>query len=258
MPSAAKRNASARPIPLPAPVTTATFPANSFIVLLVSQGSTHRTARTPWSRRSSAGAPTAATAGDRGRHPPGIRRGQVDAGRDDLVDPVEHVPVEPHLGGGELGLQVGGGAWPDDRAGDRGVGEHEADRQLDEREPRLVGELGELVDGRQLRLVGGEVQVVAIRYAFGAPALVGLARPEASPPANRRPAGSTAAPPCRTARSRAARPARCHAPGSSTAVARSRSVRGCGAGPPTAPPRSGARGRWSCRSSGSCRRAPGR
>ena len=63
--------------------------------------------------------------------------------------------VEDDVGGGELALELLHRARPDQRRGDGGVVEHEGDRELDERDARLVGELGEFLDGVELALVGG-------------------------------------------------------------------------------------------------------
>ena len=84
------------------------------------------------------------------------------AGRDDLVDPVQHRLVEDDVGGGELALELLHRARADDRGGDRGVVEDEGDRELDQRDAGLVGELGELLDGVELALVGGRREVEAL------------------------------------------------------------------------------------------------
>src|SRR4051812_37021468 len=56
--------------------------------------------------------------------------------------------------------QMVGGARPDDRRGDRGVRGDERQRQLDQRQARLVGEGGEFGGGVELGLVARYAQVV--------------------------------------------------------------------------------------------------
>jgi hypothetical protein len=60
--------------------------------------------------------------------------GRVDgrAGRNDLVDAVQHGLVQDHVGRRQLALYLLHGARPDDRRGDGGVVEDERDRELDE------------------------------------------------------------------------------------------------------------------------------
>jgi hypothetical protein len=74
------------------------------------------------------------------------------------------------------------------------VAEDERDRELDEGDPRLLGELGELLDGIKLALVGGLRQVEALgKLASARRGLLGVRCPCASgPTASRRSAG------CRT------------------------------------------------------------
>jgi hypothetical protein len=112
----------------------------------------------------------------------GIDRG---AGWDDLVDAVQHVVAQDDVGGGELALKVLHGARPDQRRGDGGVRLGESDGELDEREPGLRGELGELLHGVELALVVRVDEVEARRSADQRPCASG-------PTASRRPAG------CRT------------------------------------------------------------
>ena len=82
--------------------------------------------------------------------------GMVDrhAGRNDLVDAVEHVVGEGRLGGGQLGFEVLHRPRADDRRGDRGVAYDKRDRHVDHEIPAPVGELGELLGGVELALVG--------------------------------------------------------------------------------------------------------
>jgi hypothetical protein len=81
------------------------------------------------------------------------------AGRDDLVDAVEHRVLQGDPRSGDLAVELLHGPRPDDRGSDRRMLGHEADRELDQGEASLVGEPGELLDGVQLALVArlGEV-----------------------------------------------------------------------------------------------------
>jgi hypothetical protein len=63
--------------------------------------------------------------------------------------------VEDDVRRGELALELLHGARPDEGGADGGMVEHEGDRELDERDPRFIGQLGELLDGVELALVGG-------------------------------------------------------------------------------------------------------
>src|SRR3954466_4747988 len=99
---------------------------------------------------SACGSPAPGGGLQRRADPAVLRRVDRDAGRDYLVDAVEHVVAEHDVGGGQLRLEMVHGARADDRRGDRGVAQHEGDRQLDQRETGVVGELGELLDGLEL------------------------------------------------------------------------------------------------------------
>jgi hypothetical protein len=94
--------------------------------------------------------------------PPAVGGVDIGAVWDDLVDAVERRLVEDNVGCGELAFEVLHGARPDDRSGDGGVVRDEGDRQLEERDPGIVGELRELVGGVELALVGGQREVVAV------------------------------------------------------------------------------------------------
>ena len=63
----------------------------------------------------------------------------------------------------ELGLELLHRARPDDRRRDRRVVDHEGERQVDQRDAELVGQLPERVGGLELGLVLGDAQVVALR-----------------------------------------------------------------------------------------------
>ena len=65
---------------------------------------------------------------------------EVDAGRDDLVDAVEHVVGEHHVGAGQQVVELLGRAGSDDDRGDRRVGPHERGGQVGQREARLGGQ----------------------------------------------------------------------------------------------------------------------
>jgi hypothetical protein len=58
------------------------------------------------------------------------------AGRDGLVDAVQHSLVEDHLGRCQLAHQLLHGPRPDERRGTGGVIEDEGDRELDEGAPQ--------------------------------------------------------------------------------------------------------------------------
>ena len=64
----------------------------------------------------------------------------------DLVDAVEHVVGEGHVGRGELGLELPDRSRADDRRGDGRVADDERDATY-QRDPSLVGKLGELLGG---------------------------------------------------------------------------------------------------------------
>ena len=74
-----------------------------------------------------------------------------DTGRHDHVDAVENICGQLRVGGGELRLQMVHGPGADDGGGDRGVADDEGYRELDERDAGVVGELGELFGGVELR-----------------------------------------------------------------------------------------------------------
>ena len=89
--------------------------------------------------RASAGAAAGSSAGF--GQPPSLGV-DVDARRDDLVDPVQHVVGQRHVGRGQLRLEVLHRPRADDRRGHRRVADHERERHLDQRDPGLVGQLG--------------------------------------------------------------------------------------------------------------------
>ena len=76
-------------------------------------------------------------------------------GRHDLVDPVEHVGGQDDLLHAELRLELLQGARPDDGRRHRRVRKHEAEREVDQRQSGLVGELLQLVHGLELDPVLG-------------------------------------------------------------------------------------------------------
>lgn len=90
-----------------------------------------------------------------------VDRVDRDAGRDDLVDGVEHVGRQPDVCGGQERLQLLHGARADDRRGDTGVVDDEGDGELDQREAGLLGQDRELLDGVEFALVGGGAHVEA-------------------------------------------------------------------------------------------------
>jgi hypothetical protein len=96
------------------------------------------------------------------------RRMAALAGQVRGLDAVEDRLVEDHVGRGELALQLLHGSWTDDRRRDGGVVEHEGDRELDERDPGLFGELREFFDGIELALVAGLGEVEALGQPAGA------------------------------------------------------------------------------------------
>src|SRR4051794_20763461 len=91
-----------------------------------------------------------------------VRRVDGGSRRHDLVDAVEDVDAEADAGGDELSLELFHGAGADQRAGDCRVSQHEADRELDQRQPGMVGELGEVLDRVELALVVRAGQVEAL------------------------------------------------------------------------------------------------
>ena len=88
---------------------------------------------------------------ERGRRVAGVGRVEVRPGRHDLVDLVEQRVVELDVGRADLALELLHRPRPDDRRGDAGMPEHERDRQVDQRDPGLVGERGERVGRVELR-----------------------------------------------------------------------------------------------------------
>src|SRR3954452_21380130 len=93
--------------------------------------------------------------------PAAVGRVDVRAGRDDLVDAVEDRGVELYVGGAELRVEVVHRARPDDRGGHRRVIDDEGEREVDERQPRRLGELRELLGRLELALVRRDREVVA-------------------------------------------------------------------------------------------------
>ena len=88
-------------------------------------------------------------------------------------------------------------ARADDRGGDRGVAHDERDRHLDQRDPGLLGELGELLGGVELALVGRDRQVEASGWAARrevGPAVGVLALAAGEPAAGQRAVGDHAHP----------------------------------------------------------------
>ena len=92
--------------------------------------------------------------------------------------------LEGDLGRGELALELLHGARADDRRRDRGVVDHERDRQLDHRQAGVLGDLGQLLDRLELALVLGQRHVVA----RGQPLARGRRRRAVGGPAARQPA----------------------------------------------------------------------
>src|SRR5207302_8524575 len=70
-----------------------------------------------------------------GRPVAGVAWLDVRPRRHELVDPVEHLVAQDHVGGAQLALEVVHGPGPDDRGRDRGVDEHESQGQVHERAP---------------------------------------------------------------------------------------------------------------------------
>src|SRR4051794_9402893 len=97
-----------------------------------------------------------------------VDRVDGDAWGDDLVDAVKHGVVEDDVRCGELALELLHGPRADDRRGDGGVVEHEGDRELDERDAGMLGELGELLDGVELSMVERLGEVEALGQPAGA------------------------------------------------------------------------------------------
>src|SRR3954451_18266583 len=122
--------------------------------------------------------------------PAAVLQAHVDARRDDLVDAVEDRPGERHVRGAELGLEVAHRPRSDDRGRDRRMVDHERERELDQRHPRLLGELRERLGGVELALVGGNREVVSAGKPVGARRLrrlLALAPPPGQPAAGERP-----------------------------------------------------------------------
>ena len=107
------------------------------------------------------------------------------AGWDDVVDAVQHGLVQDDVGRRQLALELLHGPRPDDRRGHGGVVEDERNRQLDEGDPRLLGEAGELLHGIQLALVAGLGEIEALREPTRARGglLPGVLAPAARQPA---------------------------------------------------------------------------
>jgi hypothetical protein len=85
-----------------------------------------------------------------------------DARLDDLVDPVERRGVEDDVSGRQLAVELLHRPGTDDRRGDAWVVGDEGDRQLDERQAGVVGDLGKLLDRFELALVLGQRRVEAL------------------------------------------------------------------------------------------------
>ena len=120
--------------------------------------------------------------------------GRVDGrpGRDDLVDPVEHVGGQLDVGRAELGLEMLHRARPDDRRRHRRVADDEREREMDQADARL---LGEPARARRRRRACAGWRGSRGRSAAGIIARAsrrsGRRRPCATcPTASRRPAGS--------------------------------------------------------------------
>src|SRR5258707_1246502 len=94
--------------------------------------------------------------------PPTVSGVDGRAGRDDLVDAVQQVVRKLDVGGSELGLKVLHRPRADDGGGYRGVAEDEGDRHMDQGDARLLGQLGQLLSGIQLALVGLQRHIEAV------------------------------------------------------------------------------------------------
>ena len=86
----------------------------------------------------------------------GVGGVEVDTRANDLVDAVEDRGVERDVGGGQLAVELLHGPRADDRRRHGRVVRDEGDRQLDQRDARVVGDLGELLDRFELALVLGQ------------------------------------------------------------------------------------------------------
>ena len=100
--------------------------------------------------------------GERGVGEAGVGGVDGEAGGDDLIDAVEEGFVELHVGGAELRVELLERARSDDRGGDRGVADDEGEREMDQRDAGLIGELRERVGGLELGLIGGDREVIAL------------------------------------------------------------------------------------------------
>ena len=95
-------------------------------------------------RLRAAGSPSAAARGGLQRRvlPAAVGGVEVRPRRDDLVDPVEHVVGRAATSAApQLGLELLHRPRADDRRGHRRVADDERERQLDQRDPGLLGEL---------------------------------------------------------------------------------------------------------------------
>ncbi len=128
--------------------------------------------------------------GERWRLVAAVGRVQVRTRRHDLVDPVEQLARQPFDRCSELALKVLHGAGSDDRGRHRGMAHDEAERQLDERHPRLCGQVGQPVGRLQLEPVPWQAHVEAVRQALRTPANRQVRiQAGTGPTASRRPAG---------------------------------------------------------------------
>ena len=93
----------------------------------------------------------------------GIREAEVRSGRNDFVDPVEQRVVQVDVVCAKLALELLHRPRTDDRRCHRRVVEHERDRQLDQRHPRLLRQLSQCLGGVELALISGQREVVALR-----------------------------------------------------------------------------------------------
>ena len=100
-------------------------------------------------------------------------------GGDDVVDAVEDVVGEGDVQAGEQAVEVVHGAGAEKCAGDAGVGDGERHREVDHRQPGLLGDRDELFDDVEAAFVGevaeysgpAQIVVLVLAHATGEQAL---------------------------------------------------------------------------------------
>ena len=82
-----------------------------------------------------------------------------DTGCDEFIDAVQNFGRQSDVGGRQVRRELFHGPWTHDGGRDSRVIDHERDGGFDQRQSRLLGELGEFLDDVEFSLVRGGAQI---------------------------------------------------------------------------------------------------